>query len=58
MAISCLFLFVGEGTVGVTRACSFSRFFSVHPWVSAMPGWGMAALPSRHRDLPEEKYRP
>jgi len=55
MAISRLFLFVGEGTVGVTRVCSFGRFFSGHPWVSAMPEWGMAALLSGHRDLPEEK---
>jgi len=23
-----------------------------------MPGWGMAALLSGHRDLPEEKCRP
>jgi len=56
MAISCLF--IGEGTVDVTRVCSFVRFFSGHPWVTAMPGWGIAALLSGHRDLPEEKCHP
>jgi len=59
MAISCLLLFVGEGGVGgVTLVCSFGRFFTGHPWVSVMPGWGMAALLSGQRDLPEEKCCP
>jgi len=45
-------MFVGEGTVGgVTRECSFGRFFSGHPWV-------MATLLSGHRDLREEKCHP
>jgi len=41
-----------------TRFTQFVWFFSGHQFVSAMPGWGMAALLSGHRDLLEGKCHP
>jgi len=36
MSISCLLFVCRGGTVGVTRVCSFGRFFRGHPWAAGI----------------------